>query len=451
MPNITNKEWIDNNNLKIDDLITQASELPDYQDIEPIYGNTNIRLSEDCNILGTTSYGSAVEIKGIDRLGDYIIIGYFKSTYNTAIFKLDDNNVLQRLGAKYHASKAYYETSIVGVDSDNLYFTVVPTNNNIGSLDIFYFNFSTGATGTLFTASLGKYTSSGGFYNVGNGKLYGKNTRQLITFDLVNKSIIANIDLATSLGVHYVNNRKTNTFYVGNYGSTKGFDYIINMNDDRVKQIVTDGDISFVSANGNKIGINNKLYFLNQDLTLGSLITDEIFSAAILDGRNYLDLSEYCTNIYCTSRGEWFKFDDSTNTFSLIYNNASNFKYNTLGWGVCGSYIDGNKFNLPIYDTDYSKLIGYKINNKILYIDTNERITGSYIAQGYSAYDADRVLIQGTMPNNGELNYTPSTSQQTIPAGYTSGGTIGAVSMTEQEIQEAEDIISDLFGEGENE
>ena len=31
------------------------------------------------------------------------------------------------------------------------------------------------------------------------------------------------------------------------------------------------------------------------------------------------------------------------------------------------------------------------------------------------------------MINNGNLSYIPSTSQQSIPAGYTSGGTIGAV------------------------
>ena len=31
------------------------------------------------------------------------------------------------------------------------------------------------------------------------------------------------------------------------------------------------------------------------------------------------------------------------------------------------------------------------------------------------------------MPNNGALSYTPTTSQQSIPAGYTSGGTISAV------------------------
>ena len=36
----------------------------------------------------------------------------------------------------------------------------------------------------------------------------------------------------------------------------------------------------------------------------------------------------------------------------------------------------------------------------------------------------------GSMPNNGELNYTPTSNAQTIPAGYTSGGTISAMDIT---------------------
>ena len=51
----------------------------------------------------------------------------------------------------------------------------------------------------------------------------------------------------------------------------------------------------------------------------------------------------------------------------------------------------------------------------------------------------------GIMPNNGALNYTPSTSQQTIPAGYTSGGTVAAVSMTEQEIEQAETLAETIL------
>ena len=56
--------------------------------------------------------------------------------------------------------------------------------------------------------------------------------------------------------------------------------------------------------------------------------------------------------------------------------------------------------------------------------DTNA--IASEIMAGKTAYTGFGRLT-GTMSNNGELNYTPSTSQQTIPAGYTSGGTIGAV------------------------
>ena len=61
----------------------------------------------------------------------------------------------------------------------------------------------------------------------------------------------------------------------------------------------------------------------------------------------------------------------------------------------------------------------------------------------------------GTMPNNGQLNYTPTSSVQTIPAGYTSGGTIEAVNYEEQGALSPEDTatveeqISDLFGEEE--
>ena len=42
-------------------------------------------------------------------------------------------------------------------------------------------------------------------------------------------------------------------------------------------------------------------------------------------------------------------------------------------------------------------------------------------------YSKEGTVIRGTMPNNGSINTTPTTEQQSIPAGYTSGGTIEAV------------------------
>ena len=52
--------------------------------------------------------------------------------------------------------------------------------------------------------------------------------------------------------------------------------------------------------------------------------------------------------------------------------------------------------------------------------------TASDILTGKTAYIASG-KVNGGMANNGSLDYTPTTSSQSIPAGYTSGGTISAV------------------------
>lgn len=52
--------------------------------------------------------------------------------------------------------------------------------------------------------------------------------------------------------------------------------------------------------------------------------------------------------------------------------------------------------------------------------------------------------LTGTMVNNGTLSYTPSTTSQTIPAGYTSGGTISAVTSAIDSDIKAENIKSGI-------
>lgn len=75
-----------------------------------------------------------------------------------------------------------------------------------------------------------------------------------------------------------------------------------------------------------------------------------------------------------------------------------------------------------------------QFDQEILSIETGTNISDatamqSEILEGKTAYIADG-KVTGTMPNNGELNYTPSDNAQTIPVGYTSGGTINAADIT---------------------
>ena len=64
------------------------------------------------------------------------------------------------------------------------------------------------------------------------------------------------------------------------------------------------------------------------------------------------------------------------------------------------------------------------------YFNTQDsNIVNTDILNGKIAYGSNG-KITGTMPNNGTLNYTPTDNVQTIPAGYTSGGTIDAIDIT---------------------
>lgn len=55
--------------------------------------------------------------------------------------------------------------------------------------------------------------------------------------------------------------------------------------------------------------------------------------------------------------------------------------------------------------------------------------TANDILSNKTAYVKGEKIV-GTMTNNGELHYMPGTQNQTIPDGYTSGGTIEAVRQT---------------------
>lgn len=80
-------------------------------------------------------------------------------------------------------------------------------------------------------------------------------------------------------------------------------------------------------------------------------------------------------------------------------------------------------------------------------IDTSDAtVTPDKVLAGTTVY-INNEKIEGTLPNNGELEFTPSDEQQIVPEGYTSGGIVSAADITAlNEYNECLSIANSIVG-----
>ena len=161
-----------------------------------------------------------------------------------------------------------------------------------------------------------------------------------------------------------------------------------------------------------------------------------------------------------TGGNKFLLFDISTATVKLYTYEASNNTVELLqtytygnGWDVMTNssfmsvhaddftamYYDVPRQLISVLSSSNSVIKSVEIKDKI-YIDTSDaNVIASDMLSGKKAYSTNG-LITGTMPNNGALNYTPSLEEQSIPQGYTSGGTVSAAVMTNDDYQTCMDL-----------
>lgn len=256
----------------------------------------------------------------------------------------------------------------------------------------------------------------------------------LIGFDTDNEqfNIIAQVSNNSSDDHATIRNLEYSTF---NDGHTTG-SYLKSFYTGTKLFLKPANSITFVNKNSTKFIYSGNMYVLNSGTTQGEMIAEGFGNSQFyyVAGDNY-----YIRN------KSLVKFDEETNTFTEIMT----FNVNSVSAGYEKVIIKDNTpvstYQILMFNKDFKNIIGYKIKGKSYYLkDAFSGITSESILNNYIAYLKDGTEVQGTMPDNGALNYTPSTSQQSIPTGYTSGGTISAVDNTIDSNIQAENIKKDV-------
>ena len=422
-----NNEILAINNTKIQEAIQKANELPDYPDIEPIYATAdyqtlNIPIPDGETGLDYLGYWCF--------LGDYALIYGKSSKYNPYLYKKIDGawKCLTKVNVSLYNSWGYCGIAFYNDD----YLWITQTNNNDETFKLHKISLVDYSIETITPSGTASYF----------GDYYGA--------DGLGNILVGRTNDLYMIKVNYDNNTftykrtegeeciKKNTYvYNTFYESQRVKITQVNPETWEVKQGQTPRvglKIYGLSFDETKVFTNDGIYSFSPDFTFGNKIAE----------LNINITSEiYCFNDkYYLYNNTLYTFDNDTNTFNAVITSSKSLKVlNNV------TFSTSTYYNFVQSDT----IIGYIINGETLYLNSaGELVSSDVLLDGYFLYTKTHQIVSGTMPNNGELNYTSSTEAQTIPAGYTSGGTIAAYPVTEEEYDTCLELTNQILGNGGN-
>lgn len=205
------------------------------------------------------------------------------------------------------------------------------------------------------------------------------------------------------------------------------------------------------------LNINDKDLSDLKEITLFNL-DNEVYSIfenklILLNEDTYSNVNNIDTSIfngnskYITYKDNLFMFNASKLSRYILNDTKTGFylQSETLNINNFNCYQSGvwanNATNIYYWESQLGDLYSLEVSGRKLYSTTDANISVADVLYGKKAYNSSG-KITGTMPNNGALNYTPSTQSQSIPAGYTSGGTIAGVTSSIDSNIQSENIKS---------
>lgn len=414
------------NNTKIDELKAMVQNLPDMPDIEPIYEASDYQLY-NIDVVSSTNY-----LVHCDSLNNYFILYIYNPNnynyYDLYIYHLEDGSLVDINGGKLGTVYNYYMSGrhailyaddnfvdyVYGNDryANPVYRYDVKNKTNTKIAD--FSNYEGYTTGNYFTVRRADSNSGGnmwfGSYNPETHAWNSGITKQYFynAYRAHPDVLWCNDNSETKAFMTFDSNNNVSYSFIG-------MKYIVGMNYAKTKVFKSDGIYEYL-GNGT---VGNKIADLN------------------IQYENYircLNNKYYWTTVNggSSSNGRFrlYTFDDETNTFTQVlernYYASSSSLTNIAGEndGII-SFRDGT---VIISEEGHTKEIGFTYEGKTyFYSDTLTPVNDANVLAGYYVYDKSMNRTVGTMPNNGALNITPSTSSQSIPEGYTSGGTVAAV------------------------
>lgn len=185
---------------------------------------------------------------------------------------------------------------------------------------------------------------------------------------------------------------------------------------------------------------NNVLYSLSNVskaiTTLSNYIYDKAYGIAVGYNDSIVSFSPTDHLYYIYNLSEDYELSlvssnsyVSDNRFLIDKGNLCVPKFNRTGLFFTLSNSTGGNINRLEYNINSKVPISFSYSNNTLINTIDATAIAADILINKTAYANDN-KVTGSMPNNGALSYIPSDSEQSIPLGYTSGGTVAAADIT---------------------
>lgn len=362
---------------------------------------------------GYTRYSDQASNGQLSYVGNYFCYTKYASSTDNYVTYVGRINSDGTCNVYYTYTGAFYG-GIIDVINNYIYLRVHFGNNTyVSTITIYRISCDGGDIEKYWNFSNPNGTCPAQYIMCFDRSAITVNYSHILFLDLINKKIVKNITYDRGAKI----NKFSMLITVDNVNSQVSY-----LDIETIKTYI--GSVNFINNSLTKIMIDNNLYYLNSDRSVGDLIKSNIFEDYDIKSHTLRHLSgNYYYDFHYGVNGanSLVLFDENTNKF--IYQRTLN-NLVTMSHHYPTYLNNAGKICYLNYAENQQEILGYTINNEDLYKIIDKNIHSNKILAGVEVYDNKRNTVIGSMSNNGELNYTPNTTDQTIPLGYTSGGTV---------------------------